>query len=131
MSGHVVHTFVNTAACPQALEVYKLPEQMATKVQEQYERDVARVHGGGVVSMDAEYKSFLQELGGGPPPELMGLDPAGESINVCGVCVCQGEGILGAETARRQLHLRLRGMNCTSCVTRSSTLRACWRHWLV
>eukprot|EP00878_Enallax_costatus_P005999 GHUV01006292.1.p1 GENE.GHUV01006292.1~~GHUV01006292.1.p1 ORF type:complete len:493 (+),score=174.21 GHUV01006292.1:304-1782(+) len=64
--------------CPKrALEVYKLPEQMATKVQEQYERDVARVHGGGVVSMDAEYKSFLQELGGGPPPELMGLDPSG------------------------------------------------------
>lgn len=62
----------------QALEVYKLPEQMATKVQEQYERDVARVHGGGVVSMDAEYKSFLAELGGGPPPELMGLDVFGK-----------------------------------------------------
>lgn len=64
---------------PKALEVYKLPDQVASKVQEQYERDVARVHGGGVVSMDAEYKSFLQELGGGPPPELMGLDPSGET----------------------------------------------------
>jgi hypothetical protein len=60
----------------QALEVYRLPEQMLGKVQEQYERDVARVHGGPLASSEAEYKSFLAELGGGPPPELMGLDPA-------------------------------------------------------
>ena len=65
-----------TAAPLQALEVYRLPEQMLGKVQEQYERDVARVHGGAVASSEAEYKSFLAELGGGPPPELMGLDPA-------------------------------------------------------
>eukprot|EP00879_Flechtneria_rotunda_P010785 GHRR01011269.1.p1 GENE.GHRR01011269.1~~GHRR01011269.1.p1 ORF type:complete len:532 (+),score=186.27 GHRR01011269.1:260-1855(+) len=64
--------------CPKkALEVYKLPDQLASKVQEQYERDVARVHGQPIVSMDAEYKSFLAELGGAPPPELMGLDLAG------------------------------------------------------
>jgi hypothetical protein len=63
-------------ACLQALEVYRLPEQMLGKVQEQYERDVARVHGQPLVSSEAEYKSFLAELGGGPPPELMGLDPA-------------------------------------------------------
>lgn len=61
----------------QSLEVYKLPDQVATKVQEQYERDVARLHGQPLVSSEAEYRKFLGELGGAPPPELMGLDPAG------------------------------------------------------
>jgi hypothetical protein len=64
---------------PQNLEVYKLPEQMQGQVTAQYERDVARVHGGPVVSADAEYKKFLSTLGGAPPPELMGLDGHGES----------------------------------------------------
>jgi hypothetical protein len=68
----------------QALEVYRLPEQMLGKVQEQYERDVARVHGQPLASSEAEYKSFLAELGGGPPPELMGLDPAtGAAMRRC------------------------------------------------
>jgi hypothetical protein len=67
--------------------VYKLPDQVALKVQEQYERDVARLHGGPVVSSEAEYKAFLAELGGAPPPELMGLDASGGVMCVC-LCVC-------------------------------------------
>lgn len=78
----LTHTCHSTHPCltphtAQTSDIYKLPEGMALKVQEQYERDVARLHGGPVVSMDAEYKSFLAELGGAPPPELMGLDTGG------------------------------------------------------
>ena len=47
---------------------------MLGKVQEQYERDVARVRGEPVTRLDDEYKSFLSELGGAPPPEMMGID---------------------------------------------------------
>lgn len=66
--------------CPKKeLEVYRLPDAVQSQVQEQYERDVARVRGeGGVGMMEAEYKSFLAELGGAPPPELMGLDLLGK-----------------------------------------------------
>lgn len=85
MAGGSILTAVVTSLL-QALEVYKLPEQMLGQVQEQYERDVARVHGQPIVSMDAEYKSFLAELGGAPPPELMGLDMSGTPP----LCVCLG-----------------------------------------
>lgn len=63
-----------THACLQALEVYKLPENIGRQVTEQYERDVARVHGGPVVHEEAEYRKFMEGLGGAPPPQLMGLD---------------------------------------------------------
>ena len=62
---------------PQALEVYKLPDQIGRQVTAQYERDVARVHGGPVVSEEAEYRKFMAQMGGAPPPELMGLDRDG------------------------------------------------------
>jgi hypothetical protein len=58
--------------------VYKLPDQIGRQVTEQYARDVARVHGGPVVNEDAEYRKFMVDLGGAPPPELMGLDREGE-----------------------------------------------------
>jgi hypothetical protein len=51
---------------------------MLSKVQDQYARDVARVHGEPVQRLDDEYRSFLAELGGAPPPEMMGLDASGE-----------------------------------------------------
>jgi hypothetical protein len=39
-------------------------------VEQQYNRDVAAVHGGrgGDMEMDNEYNSFLKELGGDAPP---------------------------------------------------------------
>jgi hypothetical protein len=60
------------------LEVYKLPDQIGRQVTEQYARDVARVHGGPVVNEEAEFGKFMVDLGGAPPPELMGLDREGE-----------------------------------------------------
>ncbi|KAF6262591.1 hypothetical protein COO60DRAFT_1699170, partial [Scenedesmus sp. NREL 46B-D3] len=54
-------------------EVYRLPEHMRDAVEEQYRRDVARVHGEEMPRFDDEYKSFMQELGGEQPgPELPG-----------------------------------------------------------
>lgn len=47
--------------CPKKnMEIYQLPDHIKQKVQEQYERDVARVSGEGVVKMEDEYKSFLR-----------------------------------------------------------------------
>lgn len=74
---------VRVLSYTQNLEVYKLPEQIGRQVTEQYERDVARVHGGEVVHSDAEYKKFLSTLGGAPPPELMGLDANGTCAASC------------------------------------------------
>jgi hypothetical protein len=47
--------------------VYALPSGVAAAAQAQYERDIARVHGGPVQSSEAEYRDFLASLGGGPP----------------------------------------------------------------
>jgi hypothetical protein len=43
------------------------------QVNEQYARDIARVHGSAPRE-DEEYRNFMRELGGAPPPELMGHD---------------------------------------------------------
>lgn len=40
--------------------VYRLPEKAQAAADAQYARDVARVHGGGVVKLEDEYRSFLQ-----------------------------------------------------------------------
>lgn len=54
--------------------VYQLPSQIQSAAQEQYARDIARVHGVAVQSEEAEYQDFLASLGGGrgdgrgPPP---------------------------------------------------------------
>ncbi|GLC74139.1 hypothetical protein PLESTF_001466000 [Pleodorina starrii] len=65
-----------SAECPkqQAVEIYKLPDEIRAKAEEQYARDVARMQGdaGGGRGLEDEYKSFLRELGGAPPPEMMG-----------------------------------------------------------
>lgn len=45
--------------------VYQLPSQVQSAAQEQYARDVARVHGVAVQSEEAEYQDFLASLGGG------------------------------------------------------------------
>ncbi|GLI63119.1 hypothetical protein VaNZ11_006024 [Volvox africanus] len=62
--------------CPksQAVEIYKLPDEIRAKAEEQYARDVARMQGdaSGGRGLEDEYKSFLRELGGAPPPEMMG-----------------------------------------------------------
>lgn len=42
------------------------------QVEEQYKRDIARVRGADAVASEDDYKTFLKELGGAPPPELMG-----------------------------------------------------------
>ncbi|KAL4433587.1 hypothetical protein ABPG75_000028 [Micractinium tetrahymenae] len=55
--------------CPKkAVDVYRLPDQLQSKVDEMYAKDVARMNPGEAVKMDSEYKSFLAELGGAPPP---------------------------------------------------------------
>eukprot|EP00883_Tetradesmus_obliquus_P014405 jgi/Sobl393_1/7448/SZX73474.1 len=61
-------------------EVYRLPEHMREAVEEQYRRDVARVHGEEMPRFDDEYKSFMQELGGeqpGPEGHPPGAGPPG------------------------------------------------------
>ena len=54
--------------------MYTLPSVIAATAQAQYEKDVARVHGGSVQSSEAEYRDFLSSLGGGPPGQD-GLPP--------------------------------------------------------
>ncbi|MEW5318534.1 MAG: hypothetical protein WDW38_009750 [Sanguina aurantia] len=64
--------------CPKqnAVEIYQLPADIKVKVDEQYQRDIARMSGTAAgVRVEDEYQSFLKELGGAPPPEMMGLDP--------------------------------------------------------
>lgn len=54
--------------CPKkALDVYRLPDAIQAQVEEQYARDVARMNPGESGHIDAEYKSFLAELGGNDP----------------------------------------------------------------
>ena len=49
-----------TEHCPKkALEIYQLPSDIKAKVDEQYERDVARM-GGSTAGMESEYRSFLK-----------------------------------------------------------------------
>jgi hypothetical protein len=43
-----------------AADAYRLPDAMAAAAEEQYRRDVARVHGGEGGAAEDEYKSFLQ-----------------------------------------------------------------------
>lgn len=46
--------------CPKkALEVYQLPSEIQSKVNEQYEKDVALM-GGNTAGMESEYKNFLK-----------------------------------------------------------------------
>jgi hypothetical protein len=51
------------AAAAADKEVYRLPEHMREAVEEQYRRDVARVHGEEMPRFDDEYKSFMQVTG--------------------------------------------------------------------
>ncbi|KAK9812787.1 hypothetical protein WJX72_003699 [[Myrmecia] bisecta] len=57
--------------CPNRTDdIYQLPTAMQEKVQEQYQRDVARMSGDpNAGKMDDEYKTFLASLGGGPMPD--------------------------------------------------------------
>ena len=53
-----------TEHCPKkALEIYQLPSDIKAKVDEQYERDVARM-GHSTAGLESEYKSFLKVRGG-------------------------------------------------------------------
>ncbi|GFR51314.1 hypothetical protein Agub_g13679, partial [Astrephomene gubernaculifera] len=49
-------------------DLFRLPEHIKEKVEEQYRRDVVAVHGEAAgASMEDEYKSFLRDLGGDVP----------------------------------------------------------------
>ncbi|CAD7703519.1 unnamed protein product [Ostreobium quekettii] len=62
--------------CPKkAMDLYKLPTHIQEKVDEQYQKDVARVRPEEAGKLDNEYKSFLMELGGGPVVDPMGGGP--------------------------------------------------------
>ena len=57
MCGESTH---RTEHCPKkALEIYQLPTDIKAKVDEQYERDVARM-GHSTAGMESEYRSFLK-----------------------------------------------------------------------
>lgn len=54
--------------CPKkAMEIYKLPDAVQARVDEQYARDIARLNPGEAAKADEEYQSFLAELGGTDP----------------------------------------------------------------
>jgi hypothetical protein len=55
-------------------DLYQLPPEIKARVDIQYQRDVARMRPEEAGRMDADYNAFLRELGGAPPPELMGQD---------------------------------------------------------
>eukprot|EP00241_Pyramimonas_parkeae_P015036 CAMPEP_0114294294 /NCGR_PEP_ID=MMETSP0059-20121206/10051_1 /TAXON_ID=36894 /ORGANISM="Pyramimonas parkeae, Strain CCMP726" /LENGTH=983 /DNA_ID=CAMNT_0001416065 /DNA_START=245 /DNA_END=3196 /DNA_ORIENTATION=+ len=63
-------------------EIYKLPENVQSRVDAMYKRDVAQFAGQQAAGkMENEYESFLAELGGGPPPGMgarPGMPPGGE-----------------------------------------------------
>lgn len=68
--------------CPKkGMELYRLPDAVQTRVEEQYARDLARLNPGEANKADEEYKSFLAELGGTDPRALgagmMGIGGAG------------------------------------------------------
>lgn len=67
--------------------VYSLPTGVQSAAQQQYERDVARVHGGPVQSSEAEYKDFLASLGGGPPGSGGLPGPPGARFAQCPLCM--------------------------------------------
>lgn len=57
----------------------QLPENVQSRVDAMYKRDVAQFAGQQAAGkMENEYESFLAELGGGPPPGMGGA-PAGPS----------------------------------------------------
>ena len=49
-------------------DTYRLPEHIQKKVDEQYQRDIAKVRPEEAGKIDQEYSAFLQELGGAPLP---------------------------------------------------------------
>lgn len=54
--------------CPKkGMEVYKLPDSIQAKVEEQYARDLAKMNPGEAAKNDEEYKHFLESLGGTDP----------------------------------------------------------------
>lgn len=67
--------------CPKkALEVYRLPDAVQARVEEQYARDLARMNPAEAGKEDAEYRAFLEETGGVDPralPPHGGMGPGG------------------------------------------------------
>ena len=65
MCGESGHTQIE---CPnKQLQVYQLPDALQSKVEEQYARDLARVNPEQARQQEAEYKAFLDSLGGSDP----------------------------------------------------------------
>lgn len=54
--------------CPQKqLQVFKLPDSIQAKVEEQYARDLAKINPEEAKKNEEEYRNFLQSLGGTDP----------------------------------------------------------------
>ena len=54
--------------CPKKqIEVYKLPDAIQEKVEQQYARDLAKLNPDEARKNDEEYKNFLESLGGADP----------------------------------------------------------------
>jgi len=51
---------VRPVLAAEAGDIYRLPEHMRDAVEQQYRRDVQRVHGEDAGRFDDEYKSFIQ-----------------------------------------------------------------------
>ena len=91
--------------------VYQLPTAVAGAAQAQYERDVARVHGGPVQSSEADYRQFLSSLGG---PQQGGGARSGRRAAARGATA-----LLCSSGATHVLYVRV-------CRSALRTLRAVW-----
>ncbi|KAK9796272.1 hypothetical protein WJX73_001196 [Symbiochloris irregularis] len=86
--------------CPtHSQEIFKLPDQIQNAADEQYQRDVARMAGEKAVpgQADADYKSFMAELGGGPPPPSGSYSASGDSRSRAGLGSVPSRGRPGDE----------------------------------
>lgn len=64
--------------CPKKqMQVYKLPDAIQSKVEEQYARDLAKMNPGEASRTDEEYKNFLESLGGTDPRAMSGAPSRG------------------------------------------------------
>jgi splicing factor 1 len=85
MCGETGHTQIE---CPnKQLQVYQLPDALQSKVEEQYARDLAKVNPEQAQKQEAEYKAFLESLGGS--------DPRGPSAGIPGLGALGGSGGVG------------------------------------
>jgi hypothetical protein len=88
--------------CPkQNQELYVLPEAIKAQVEEQYQRDVARVRGADAVASEDDYKTFLKVSA--PPTYL--------SLGICDTCSLELSQPLG-----KDLQYSIHHDNVLTCV---------------